>query len=290
MSGFSAEWLQTREPFDVAARDRDLARRFGVALGTGRSGPQRIVDLAAGTGANFRALAPLLAGDQDWVLVDHDPSLMAAQAAEIAAWAKHNGWHARDTEGGVLVETGNATWRACASRIDLARFLERIDPADCDGVTTTAFLDLVSAAWLDRLCDWLAHGSRPLLATLTVDGRREWHPALPADTRVLEAFQRHQAGDKGFGPALGPAAASYLADRLAVLGYGVMTAGSDWRIGAEHQDLLQQMVGEAAAVAGEMEPAAAMHISGWLAERRAQIQGGLLALTVGHVDLFAVPA
>ena len=98
MSGFKADWLQRREPFDAAARDRDLARRFGAVLGDGQNKPRRIVDLAAGSGANFRALAPLLGGDQDWLLVDHDPLLIAAQAAEIARWSTRNGWHCQEFE------------------------------------------------------------------------------------------------------------------------------------------------------------------------------------------------
>ena len=151
MSGFAADWLQRREPFDAAARNRDLARRFGAVLGDGQSGPRRIIDLAAGSGANFRALAPLIGGDQDWLLVDHDPLLMAAQAVEIARWSKREGWRCLDIDGGVSVETGAARWRTRTHRLDLANDLEQIDFADCDGVTTAAFLDLVSAAWLERL-------------------------------------------------------------------------------------------------------------------------------------------
>jgi hypothetical protein len=289
MKGFAADWLRRREPHDVRARDADLARRFRAALDKGQPGPRRIVDLAAGTGANFRVLAPLLGGDQDWLLVDNDPALIGAQSAEIAGWARQAGWHCRDTDGGVLVETGTATWRARPRRLDLARFLENLDLTACDGVTTTAFLDLVSATWLEQLSDWLARFPRPLLATLTVDGRRGWQPALPADARILDAFRRHQSGDKGFGPALGPAAVACLADHLAVQGYGVMTARSDWRIGGDDRVLLLQMAEESATVARETEPADAALFAAWLAERAAQIRGGLLTLDVGHLDLLAIP-
>jgi hypothetical protein len=289
MSGFAADWLRRREPLDARARDADLARRYGAALGKAQPGPRRIVDLAAGTGANFRVLAPLLGGDQDWLLVDNDPALLDAQSAAIADWARQAGWHCRDTDGGVLVETGNATWRARPRRLDLARFLENIDLAACDGVTTTAFLDLVSKTWLEKLSDWLARFPRPLLATLTVDGRRAWQPALPADARILEAFQRHQSGDKGFGPALGAGAVSGLADHLAVQGFSVMTARSDWRVGGEARDLLLQMAEESATVACETEPADSALFAAWLAERSAQIRAGLLTLDVGHLDLLAIP-
>ena len=289
MSGFTTDWLRQREPFDAAARDKGLARRFGAALGNGQYAPRRIVDLAAGSGANFRALAPLLGGDQDWLLVDDDPLLIAAQAVEIARWAKREGWRCQTIDEGVLVETGAASWRARAQKVDLAQFLEQVDFAACDGVTTAAFLDLVSAIWLDRLCHLLTRARRPLLATLTVDGRREWRPALPADSTVNDAFRRHQSGDKGFGPALGSMATIYLADRLAAQGYKVNTARSDWRIDTEHREMLLQMVGESVAAAREAAPATFAVFDEWSAERNTQIRSGLLELNVGHLDLLAAP-
>lgn len=290
MSGFAADWLQRRERFDAAARDGDLARRFGAALGGRQGEPRRIVDLAAGSGANFRALAPLLGGDQDWLLLDHDPLLMAAQAAEIARWAQRNGWRCDEIEGGVRVATADARWRARAHSLDLAQSLETVDLGACDGVTTSAFLDLVSTAWLDRLCALLTRAGLPLLAALSVDGRRAWHPSLPADALVDDAFRRHQSGDKGFGPALGSAATGHLADRLAAHGYAVSSARSDWRVGTADREMLLQMVEESAAVARAAQPADSNVFVEWSAARKAQIQSARLALVVGHLDLLAVPA
>ena len=290
MSGFSADWLQRREPFDTAARDVGLARRFGAALGRGQNEPRRIVDLAAGSGANFRVLAPQLGGDQDWLLVDHDPALIAAQAATISRWAAQAGWTCRDGDGGGLhINAGTATWRVRAQALDLARDLEQLPLAEYDGVTTTAFLDLVSAAWLDRLCTLLTRGGRPLLATLTVDGRRVWQPPMPADARIQAAFQGHQSGDKGFGLALGSEATAYLADRLAAQGHAVSTSRSDWRIVAAHREMLLQMLQEAAAVAHEADPAGSALFTVWQAEREQQIEAGVLALDIGHLDLLALP-
>ncbi len=286
MSGFAADWLQRREPFDEAARARNLARGFDAALEG--SAPRRIIDLAAGSGANFRALAPLLAGDQEWLLLDSDPLLIAAQTAEIARWSQAKGWRCSNSAGGVLVETGDARWQVHAQKIDLAQDLEQVDLAACDGVVTAAFLDLVSTAWLDRLCDWLKRFDKPLLAVLTVDGRREWQPALSADARIQAAFQRHQHGDKGFGSAAGKLATSDLAARLMALGYAVSTARSDWRIDSTHREMLLQMVTESAAVACEAEPAAAALFTDWSAQRNEQIGAAVLALAVGHLDLLAV--
>ena len=75
MSGFSAEWLELREPYDLRARNAAvlnavfnlLAGRPSVAL----------VDLACGTGSTFRALSPRISARQTWRLVDHDVNLLA---------------------------------------------------------------------------------------------------------------------------------------------------------------------------------------------------------------------
>jgi hypothetical protein len=290
VSRFAADWLRRRDPFDAAARNRELGRRFGAALANERGGPRRIIDLAAGLGANFMALAPLIGDDQEWLLIDNDSSLLAAQAEEIARWSEREGWRCRNIDKGVLVETATDNWRVSAQRLDLAQSLEQIDFAACDGITTSAFLDLVSAAWLDRLCGLLTRYARPLLAMLTVDGRRVWHPSQLGDVSIHDSFLRHQTGDKGFGPALGCLAVNYLAGSLTARGYAVSTVCSDWRITAEHREMLLQMVEESAAVARETQSAASTLFTEWSEERYAQIRAGLLTLNVGHLDLLAVPA
>lgn len=288
-TGFSADWLRQREPFDLAARSPSLTLGFRDALRPPAPAALRIIDLASGSGANFRALAPLLENDQEWRLVDHDPLLLAAQRSEITRWASGRGWHCHDHEGGLAIHAGPARWLVRGQQLDLARDLEDIDLASCDGLVTTAFLDLVSAAWLDRLSALLARTPRPLLASLTVDGRRAWFPARPADQLIADAFLSHQGSDKGFGPSLGVRATPHLAAKLAVAGYQVSTQASDWHIGQKHSDMLLNMAQEAAAVATETDPSCKAAVSNWLADRATDIHRGLLSLDIGHLDLLAVP-
>jgi hypothetical protein len=176
-----------------------------------------------------------------------------------------------------------------SQQLDLQASLGQLALSDCDGLTTTAFLDLVSVDWIDRLCQMLWRSPRPFLATLSVDGRRRWQPAMTDDLRLRQAFERHQNGDKGFGAALGIAAVDETALRLDRLGFTVGTAHSDWQIAGEHPELLRQMIDEALAVACELEPADASAFAQWAACRRAQVANGTLALTIGHRDLLALP-
>ena len=62
MSAFSADWLSLREPYDLRARNPTVLNAVVMSLVDRTS--LTIVDLACGTGATLRALAPHLPGRQ----------------------------------------------------------------------------------------------------------------------------------------------------------------------------------------------------------------------------------
>ena len=253
MSGFDEAWLALREPIDHAARSRSLAARFAAAQGPA----PYVVDLGAGSGSNLRYLAPLLPPTQRWLLVDHDPALLAVAAHACTA--------------------GNVTCQV----MDLARAL----PAGPGrtGVTAAALLDLTSAAWLDQFARWC--GDAPVLIALSVDGGLAWQPEDRDDDAIREHFFAHQRANKGFGPALGPAAAAHLTRRLEAAGRRVFLERSDWRLGPEHAPLLGATLD--GMVAAVREIAGPSTYGRWAALRRRQIVQGRCRLTVGHIDLLA---
>ncbi len=289
MSGFSLEWLRLRAPVDRAARDLGLARRFAAALRRPADRPLRLVDLGTGTGANARALAPLIGGDQDWLLVDDDAVLLGFCAAEQIAWAAREAWSVEKAGDAVLIRAGGARWRFAARRLDL-RHGPALALADApDGLAFSALADLVSAAWIDALAKALERRRVPLLSALAVDGRRQWQPADATDTVLYEAFARHQQRDKGFGPPLAGAATVYLGARLAAAGYAVSTAASDWRVGSDHRALLAAVIEAERRAASEARPERAPDFASWAERRRAALAAGTLSLTIGHRDLLALP-
>ncbi len=256
MSRFQADWLRLREPYDHAARSAFLAAAFAKALGP----TPRLVDLGSGTGSNARYLAPRLPAGQRWLLVDHDGALLEQARLGLKRSAID-----------VRVEA-----------LDLADQLP--DLAECTGITASALLDLASAAWLDRLARWCR--GRPLLIALSFDGRLDWQPPAAGDEAIRQRFLAHQRTDKGFGPALGADAASYLARRLEAEGQHVSVGASDWRLGPSDASLLAATLdGIIAAIAEFGRPP-----ERWIALRRRQFAAGQLQLTVGHLDLLALPA
>ncbi len=278
MSGFSPDWLALREPADLAARDPGLVAALARALPR----PLRAVDLGCGTGSNLRALAPHLGPTQDWVLVDHDPALLAAAKIRLAAWAGR----AEAAGDGLVLHRGGARIAVRFRALDLAAEPAAALAEGPDLVTAAALFDLASDGWIAAIVRAVAQARAVFYTALTYDGQEHWTPPHPADAAIHAAFLAHQAGDKGFGPASGPEATEALAGAFRENGYTVETAASPWRLGPDEAALLHQLAEGTAQAARETGQVAASDVASWSALRQ---RPGTRAL-IGHRDLLAVPA
>jgi hypothetical protein len=265
MAGFSADWLALREPADARARSVALTDAVSARLRDQKA--LRVLDLAAGTGANVRYLAQALPGDRqdrEWLLVDNDAALLGKASAGAERIVTH----------------------VC----DLATGIESAGGSLCTGrdlVTASALLDLVSEPWLDRLVrSCRAAGSMALFA-LTYNGDIRCEPEAPEDALVRDLVNWHQQNDKGFGRALGPAASQSAARLFDDAGYEVRAERSDWVLGAEAEQLQTQLIEGWAAAAEEISPDRSPQLRGWRARRLAHITAGESRIIVGHEDLAA---
>jgi hypothetical protein len=265
MSGFSADWLALREPFDAAAR-RPRVREEALASIAGLD-PVAIVDLACGSGSGMRALAPHVPARQTWRLVDNDLSLLARAA---------------DSPRPERVQ-------ATAVPVDLAHDLEAALDGAVDLVTTTALLDLVSEPWIERLAVECAARRLPLYATLSYNGHIAFTPEDPGDAAIVEAVNAHQRTDKGFGPALGPRAAAEAIARFAAVGYVTVHDTSDWTMGPQDREMQNALLAGWAGAARELDARPLDDIIAWLTRRREMVAAGRSSMAVGHIDLFARP-
>ena len=275
MTGFSASWLDLREGADHRARDADLARALARHFQPRKA--VTVADLGCGTGSNLRAIAPLLGARQHWTLIDAEPTLLAAAGQRLAAWAD-----ATDREGDTLV-LSKAGRRIVVAfrRADLARELEAQLASPPDLVTASALFDLVSVPFMKRLAGLLA-GRCAFYAVLTYDGRQRFGPPADDDAAVLAAFNAHQTGDKGFGPAAGPEAGRHLGAALHAVGYGVSTGESPWRLGAADAPLIGALVAGCAAAVAETGQLSARRVGRWRTRPRT-------TALVGHTDILALP-
>ncbi|WP_405406204.1 class I SAM-dependent methyltransferase [Paracoccus sp. Ld10] len=252
--GFSAEWLGLREPADMAARDAALLAQAAALAGANPV----VLDLGCGTGSTLRTLGSHLPDNARWHLVDNDPALLERAATE-------------------------APGRATVHQLDL-RDLDSLPLEGVTLVTASALLDLMPAEWIVALAARLADAGVPFYAALSYDGIMSWDPELPRDDDVTRAFNYHQRGDKGLGPALGPDAAVMAAQIFRDAGCTVHTAQSPWRVGPDQAPLhraLVQGIAEAAADAG-------LSVATDWGRSRIAMAGDSRCL-IGHHDMLALP-
>lgn len=259
MSGFSPEWLRLREPLDLVARNWEVEAAFLSALPERRA---RIMDLASGAGSTMAALEGRTGSGSRWLLSDNDPVLLGVAKRRFPS--------------------------AETRQIDLAADLGALPFRDVDGITTSAFLDLVTEPFLNKLVEQVTEAGRPFLASLTYDGRAACMPSDPLDEEIRLAMNAHQKSDKGFGPALGPDAAGVAESLFRAAGYRVVSGTSDWRAGPGSDEFLRELI------AGWVTAASETGLDGdrldsWHNRRLSEIENGQLSVVVGHIDFAAVP-
>ena len=275
---FDPAWLALREPVDHRSRAAAAVSLLAPAWRAG--GWSRIVDLGAGTGSNLRYLAPRLPSIRSWTLVDHDAALLARAA----------------------VPDGAELTRVVG---DLAgEGLDAVAGSKADLVTASALLDLTSKDWLGALAAACRGSGSAALFALNYDGGIQWHAAAgdprpsddPDDALVRHSVNAHQRRDKGLGPALGPMAGLTAETAFRAAGYRAWLLPSPWRLGPADAALARALVDgwEAAAVerlreASPADAAGVDRVRAWAERRRATIASGRFGLTVGHVDLLALP-
>ena len=280
MTGFSIDWLDLREAADQRARDDSLLEQASYWLETTSASwtDPAVVDLGAGTGSTLRAFSKSSLFSQPpqsshssqflrWRLVDQDEALLGE------ARRRHGSSQQLDTYQLDLTDIA-------ALPLEGARL-----------ITASALFDLVSADFIDMLATTLqSRCQQPqagVYAALNYDGTTHWTPAHPMDAAVLDAFNRDQQRDKGFGPALGPDAGAYMERQFNSLGFTVFSASSPWLLSGTDSELVQALIngiGDAVAADPALDPAA---LQGWIRFRTAQLLTG--TCRVGHSDLLALP-
>lgn len=280
------QWLALREAADAAARSASLTR--AIADRVASASPVNVLDLATGTGSNFRFLADRLPRVQRWLAVDRSASLLDQLSIRASSWAAERGYNVT-REGTACIVSGERL--DCRLEI-LQRDLGSLDDAGMFAgrrlVTASALLDLVSETWLHALAARCREAGASALFTITYNGMTSCAPVEPEDAMVLDLFNRHQRTDKALGgPATGPDAAACAARCFAEAGYHVRSEPSDWRLGSSDGELQRPLIAGWAEAATEMAADAAPTIADWRHRRLQHVDAGRSRLVVGHTDVAA---
>lgn len=263
----AADWLALREAADAEARAVDLVEE----LRAGHPAPGRILDLGAGTGSMARWLAPRLPGPQHWVLADRDAGLLAHVA---------DGLPPRARDGSPIT--------AEVRELDVTT-LTAADLAGVDLVTASALLDLLTAEEIDAVAAACVGAGVAALLTLSVTGQVRFEPAEPRDVPMAAAFDAHQQRTVDGRALLGPRAPTVAEEAFVRHGAHILSRASPWHLGLDDVDLVVAWLQGWVAAAVAQDPDLARHADAYLARRLEAAEQGRLRVTVGHLDLLALP-
>lgn len=222
-----------------------------------------------------RWLAPRLRGPQHWVLADRDPALLAEALDRLPD---------RAADGSPVTGETRAVDVTTLRADDLAG-----PDLHADLVTASALLDLLTAEEVDALAAACVGAGCAALLTLSVVGQVRIEPGEARDLPVAAAFDAHQQRVVGGRRLLGPRAAGVAVEAFARHGAHVRSAASPWHLGLDDVDLVVAWLHGWVAAAVAQDPDLARHADAYLARRLEAAEAGRLRVTVGHLDLLALP-
>lgn len=293
-----SDWLTMRRAADGQAREAAMELVQVLVEHLGPASALTLVDVGSGTGANPAWLAPAIhrtyaqrgaaAPEQHWLLLDHDPDLLAAH----------------DVGERPEVSTSRAV---VAAVDDLAQMLGRAWRPTV--VTCSALLDLLTVTQIEGLVQATTTAADGALLSLTVTGEVELSPRHPDDDLILNLFNTHQqraadaaAFDVGLDLGLdagpdcelaGPAGWRIAAKAFAARGWEVRARSTPWLLDDAHTMLLRRWLSDRVEAVLELldthDPRVSV-VAAWWEVRSAQIDRGELCAEVGHVDGLALPS
>jgi hypothetical protein len=262
------DWLALREPADAVARSAELVE---IVLPHLHGRPLVVRDLGCGSGSMGRWLAPRLPGPQSWVLHDRDSELLEIAAAGLPRTAADGAPVTARAEEGDVADL-------CAA-----------DLAGTSLVTASALLDLLTVDELDALAGACVAAGCPALLTLSVTGGARLAPSDPLDAVFATAFDAHQRRIDGRRRLLGPDAGAVAVAAFDRRGATVLTRSSPWLLQASDATLADEWLRGWIAAACDQRPQLQEHAAGYLHRRLDALAAGRLRVTVGHLDVLALP-
>ena len=265
MSGFSAEWLALREPYDRAARNAVVLAAVADAF-RGQSSIA-VTDLACGTGATLRAVGPDLLPRQNWRLVDNNLSLLA-QASTLAQ-PPHVTVTARPVDLALILNS-RSTARSTSSP-------HRRCSISCRRNGSTVSLSRRRRG-----------GCRSMPRSVTTAAPSP-SPARRSMPRTSPRSTGTSALTRASARRWGRPRPARAAERFGQFGYVVVQGPSDWVLGPDDRVIQEALFAGWAELAALTAVLSTDETADWLAQRRAHLAAGRSRLRIGHVDIFARP-
>lgn len=290
---FDTTWLNTRFPFDEAARAPQVDQAYLKTQNSkSKSSPTpqlNLLDVGSGTGANFLHSFEKISAAQSWIFLDHDPRLLTASLQRIKKYAAAKNYTVLENADGLEIQ-GGAYPIAIQTRSGSFEAVEKLLPLEeLDVVMASAFFDLFRPAQLQDFLDKVFAAKCDLLLTLNY-AAMTFAPAHPLDGKMVAWYEAHMQRPQAEGAAMGPDCSRLIRQYLEAHSLPFWEGPSVWKIGGTDQAMLRFLLGfmEEAIGALALGGGARKEVADWLAQRRAEVEAERLSLTVAHFDFFAL--
>lgn len=266
----TAQWLDARQNFDIAARDSFLLQQ-AIDFISHINDPV-IVDLGSGTGNNTLSLLSHCPANSNLVLVEQHADLLAISRNRIS----------KQITQGCL---GSLSY----IHRDLHRWLQEQDNVDL--LCTNALLDLLTAAELKSLADAANRLGAAIYSTLNY-ADVTFLPSSRDDHFFMDLFERHMCRSLNRGIPLGPNTKTALTRLLGDSASShLYYADSHWVINSTERDFLRQNLafyrdGIEAQIANGIDKE---RLDAWLDNKLNLIEQSKLTLRVKHWDYLILP-
>lgn len=286
---FATDWLEERYRFDIAARNPSVEaaclQYFSNATDI------RIIDIGAGSGANFVYLADKFPQLQHWALVDLNPKLLNAARTRIKTWGIAKGYKVSEHGDQLSLEKDDRRIEVHLVHGSMLKLPKTFNLSSYQLVTASAVFDLLTADMASQLLNTLHANRLALFATLNYQ-HMEYFPREEDDQRFIEQYEQHMQRQQAFGRALGPACVPHIQQVFRELPTGSFQMGpSRWQIEPSDHDMhlhLLHFIEKSLAElpANQKAPQA---LQEWLGCKRELLHARRLRLTVEHQDCFTTP-
>lgn len=237
-----------------------------------------VLDLRAGTGANLRALAPILPPDQAWTLYCASAEEELAARDYIVRWAPA----ARSTEDGLSIDRQGQVIAVRFKQHDVVAAGGALAEPPPSLVVIDDDLMRYSAAVIRKLVAFLADRRSVMYARLVYDGRLKLQPHHAADGAFTAALHRSLMRDSGHGEALGPLAVNTLGEQLRLSDYSVIEGPSPLHLRAAEAPLIRAIQKDLAEAQRAVAKGHDKMIDTWLARPRTTLE-------ISQTDLVGLP-
>ncbi len=281
-------WLHYRYPCDAAARHADIERKFLTYFE--HIHRLHIVDIGAGTGANFRYYFSRLQQSQAWTLVEQNDHLVRASQICLEKFATDHGYGFRREGKYLMITDKDKAARISIVQGTLDHIEQQVDLQKVDVLTANAVFDLISYEQFDHLACKLAACEVCLLATLNYY-ETSFLPFSSSDYQFLRFYHMHMKRPQPFGIAMGADCSEEMLDLLRQHDLSVAQGPSQWHLSRNHTTLHHYLLHFIENAIDELNLTGEEHqaFHTWFAEKRNLSDQRRLDILVDHSDIFACP-